>query len=63
LLKKCQNLNVNIIRPGFIWNKEHRGWSVPLKYYCDGLYWYNDKIMKKLPLHDKIDFLFPAKST
>ena len=38
ILKECDNLNKTIIRPGFIVNKEHRSWSVPLSYGVDFLY-------------------------
>jgi hypothetical protein len=29
--EKCPNLIFYSVRPGFIWNKLERGWSVPLK--------------------------------
>ena len=64
LLNECPNINPYIVRPGFIWNKEHRGWSVPLYYATELLYQINEKVMKKAgPLHGPTDFLFPAKPT
>ena len=38
ILNECPHLNRTIIRPGFIWNQEHRSWSVPLSYSVDFLY-------------------------
>ena len=63
LKNECPNLVPYIIRPGFIWNQEHRGWSIPLKYVCDLLYCYNENIGKKLPGAQMLDQLFPAKPT
>ena len=50
LKNECPNLLPYIIRPGFIWNSEHRGWSIPLKIVCELLYAYNEKIGKNMPL-------------
>ena len=63
ILEECKNLKPVIIRPGFIWNKEHRGWSIPLRYGCEILYAINENVGKKTPLHPMTDFLFPAKPT
>ena len=63
ILDECPNLTPVIIRPGFIWNKEHRGWSIPLRYGCEFAYQLNDKVYKHLPFSQKTDFLFPAKPT
>ena len=63
ILNECPNLSPTIIRPGFIWNKEHRGWSIPLRYGCEVLYQINENIGKKTPLNSATDFLFPAKPT
>ena len=63
IIDECENLKPVIIRPGFIWNKEHRGWSIPLRYGCEALYWINENIGKKTPLNSATDFLFPAKPT
>ena len=64
LLNECPNLDPYIIRPGFIWNKEHRGWSIPLWYGTEALYQINEKVMKCTgPLGRTTDFLFPAKPT
>jgi uncharacterized protein YbjT (DUF2867 family) len=64
LMNECPNINPYIVRPGFIWNKEHRGWSVPLRFATDALYVINENVMKRTgPLHKATDFLFPAKPT
>ena len=36
--EECKNLQVSIIRPGFIWDKVERWWSPPLKVACDIMY-------------------------
>ena len=63
LFDHCPNLAPYILRPGFIYNKDHRGWSIPLMYGVDLAWWMNENVGKKLPIHSTIDFLFPAKST
>ena len=63
LLDECNNLTPFILRPGFIYNKEHRGWSIPLMYGVDLAWYMNENVGKKLPFANAIDFLFPAKST
>lgn len=55
LKTECANLLPYIIRPGFIWNQEHRGWSIPLKHACELLYMYNEKIGKQLPGASALD--------
>mmetsp|Transcript_11158 Transcript_11158/g.18740 ORF Transcript_11158/g.18740 Transcript_11158/m.18740 type:complete len:103 (-) Transcript_11158:227-535(-) len=51
ILEECPNLKPLIVRPGFIWNKEHRGWSIPLRYTCELLFQINENVGKKTPLH------------
>jgi hypothetical protein len=63
LSEECKDLKAAILRPGFIWDKENRSWSVPLKIVCDLFYQMNESVYKKTPLSKQIDFLIPAKST
>ena len=51
------------LRPGFIWNYEHRQWSVPLMFGCEVLHKANTILTNHLPYHARLDFLFPAKPT
>jgi len=59
---ECKHLNSFSVRPGVIWNKEFRSWSVPVKYGNDVAYHLNE-MGKNLPFQKHIDFLFPAHST
>ena len=63
MLRQCPNLNPFILRPGFIYNYEHRGWSLPLMYGVDLAWFLNENLGKKIPGGGMIDFLFPEKST
>lgn len=63
LFNECPQLVPYILRPGFIYNSEHRGWSIPLMYGVDLAWYMNENVGKKLPFHSSVDFLFPAKST
>ena len=63
LLEECAHLVPTIIRPGFIADKDHRWWSQPVRQVNDCLWALNENIAKKMPFGDKVDFLFPAKST
>ena len=63
ILKECPQLNPLILRPGFIYNKEHRSWSIPLFYVTEAMAQINDTVGKKLPFHSAVDFLFPAAPT
>jgi hypothetical protein len=56
-------LKTTIIKPGVILNTEERLWGVPVGFLNDVAYHAFDTFGKKLPFHEKIDFLFPAKST
>jgi hypothetical protein len=61
--EECEHIKPCLLHPGFIVDKEHRGWSVPLGKACDLFWWYNEKTYKKIPmLGAQVDFLFPAKS-
>ena len=51
-----------MLRPGFIYNKEYRWWSIPLKVFVDFAWWMNERVAKQLPFGSYFDFLFPAKS-
>lgn len=63
LINQCPNLVPFVLRPGFIYNQEHRGWSIPLQKGVDlGWYVFNN-VGKQLPGHEHIEFLFPEKST
>jgi len=35
LMSNCPNLNVVILRPGFVWHEQERPWSVPIKAMSD----------------------------
>lgn len=63
ITSECTNLQGTFIRPGMVIDKEHRPWSVPIKYPVDILWGLNENVMSKLPGHAAIDFLFPARST
>lgn len=63
MFDECPQLVPYVLRPGFIYNSEHRGWSIPLMYGVDLAWFMNENVGKKLPFHSAIDFLFPAKST
>jgi hypothetical protein len=62
ILKECTNVNAVMLRPGFIYNKEYRWWSMPLKIFVDFAWWMNEKVAKQMPFGSYFDFLFPAKS-
>lgn len=62
LFNKCPNLKSTAIRPGFIYDKSYRWWSIPVMYGCNFAWWLNEKIVRHLPFSSYIDFLFPAKS-
>ena len=62
ILKECTNLNSVMLRPGFIYNKQYRWWSIPLKGFVDLAWWMNEKVAKQMPFGSYFDFLFPAKS-
>lgn len=62
LSEECANLKPTIIRPGFIYDKNHRWWSMPLKTAVDLAWLMNEKVYKKTPFAKQVDFLFPAKS-
>ena len=51
LFKECENLESYTLRPGFIWNKEHRSWSIPLMFGCEILHQANVNVGKFLPFH------------
>lgn len=63
LFDECPNLVPHVLLPGFVYNGQHRSWSVPLMYGVDLLWHLNDKTAKFNPLQKQIDFLIPAKST
>ena len=63
MIHQCPNLNPYILRPGLIYNKEHRGWSVPLSNIAELAWCLNENVAKKLPFGPQIDFLFPDKPT
>jgi hypothetical protein len=46
ILRECPNLKSVMLRPGFIYDKEHRWWSIPLKYGVDLAWYMNEKIVK-----------------
>jgi nucleoside-diphosphate-sugar epimerase len=62
LSAECENIRPTILRPGFIYDRSHRWWSLPLKIGVDIGYLLNEKIYKQTPFAKQIDFLFPAKS-
>lgn len=49
LSEECENLTPTIIRPGFIVDKNHRWWSIPLGAVVDLAYMSNEQVCKKLP--------------
>lgn len=51
-----------MLRPGFIYDKVDRWWSIPLKFGVDLSWLINDKMCKILPPWKALDFFFPAKS-
>ena len=62
-MEECLELQTTILRPGFVYNKKERGWSIPLKLLVDIGYHANTQIVSKVPgLGSAVDFLFPAKS-
>jgi hypothetical protein len=61
MINECPNLKPAILRPGFIWDKQHRWWSVPLHYAVD-LLWHMGELQKGMPYFKYTDFLYPAKS-
>ena len=38
LFDECPNLESYSLRPGFIWNKKYRSWSIPLMFGCEILH-------------------------
>ena len=62
ILEECQNIKPTMLRPGFIYDKADRWWSMPLKFGVDLAWLINEKICKGVPLFKVFDFLFPAKS-
>ena len=63
VIEECSNLEPVMLRPGFIFNKEFRSWSIPLYYGCELLYQVHDKVYKHTPLNKYTDQFFPAKPT
>ena len=60
---ECKNIRPCLLRPGFIYNFQHRSWSLPLALGCNISYWIGTYIVKPLPIvGPATDFLFPAKS-
>ena len=59
LFNECPNVNAWSLRPGFIYNKEHRGWSIPLLYAVKALA-IPQAVVNVTPLKGPLDFLFPA---
>ena len=49
LSDECANLNPTMIRPGFIYDLNHRWWSLPVKIGNDFAYMMNEKIVKQTP--------------
>jgi len=46
IFNECPNLKASSLRPGFIWDPQHRWWSIPLHYGVDIAWWMNEKIAK-----------------
>eukprot|EP00347_Sterkiella_histriomuscorum_P014571 403360372 len=63
LSDECFMLKPTIVRPGFIVDKNHRWWSIPLSLGVNMAYYLNEKVNKHLPFSKSTDFLFPAHST
>jgi len=63
LLNECPNLDVHILRPGFIWNSRERVWSMPVKYIVDAAWAADHYLLKYIPpLSNMADPLIPARS-
>ena len=61
LLELCPNLNVTILRPGFIWDEIDKKWSYYFRMMVAYNYWMNKKIYSKIPYFGpKMDFVYPA---
>ena len=61
LKEECPNIKPILLRPGFIWDAQHRWWSVPLSYGVD-MAWQVGEWQKSMPYSRFTDFLYPAKS-
>lgn len=49
LSPECENIKPTILRPGFIYDLNHRWWSLPLKIGVDLAYLANEKVYKQTP--------------
>ena len=63
LLESCENLNVHIIRPGFIVQPQDRSWSPFVGCVVNIAANLNEGLVQKTPLAKPLDFLFPTHST
>eukprot|EP00794_Sanderia_malayensis_P019890 gene19890-21832_t len=62
LLMQLNNIKPTIIRPGFITSQTERPWSIPLKYAVDVGFQVNERLLKKIPGGQMLDYFMPAKS-
>ena len=49
MFDECPNLKCWSLRPGFIYNMEHRSWSIPIFYACKALDLGNELVIQKTP--------------